>query len=382
MVDITAALWARVRRAQRYGTQLGVVLLQWLRSMCITGGRSFFHLGVLLLIVLSVSLSEFEPLQWTLSVNVNPPTTVPTASPRIAASSPLTSRGAERQPPDLPDPPAVPAAATLVQNLVRAPVPHTIIPERPRKNVITYTVQSGDNVFGIAQRFALQHETIAWSDPELETDPDMLYIGQVLNILPVDGVYHTVGEGETLEEIAKQYSVSVEAITQCEYNGFSLDDYGIQPGQKLIVPGGVKPFKPRTIHFDPVQIPDDALRGSGSFVWPVGGYVSQGYWNLHRAIDIAGPHGDVVVAADAGVVVYASWHGAGYGNLVIIDHGNGLATYYAHLYGFYVDTGQSVEHGQPIGARGSTGRSTGAHLHFEIRENDVHRSPMDLLPRQ
>jgi murein DD-endopeptidase MepM/ murein hydrolase activator NlpD len=270
----------------------------------------------------------------------------------------------------------------LVQNLIQAPIPRTIIPERSRKTIITYTAQPEDNVFGIAERFGLEHETIVWANEELETDPDMLYIGQVLNILPVDGVYHTVKGGETLQEIAKEYKVSVDVITGCEFNGFSFDDESVEPGQKLIVPGGSKPFTPRFIRLAPVQIPQGAPRGGGSFVWPVGGYVSQGYWNLHRAVDIGGPQEDVVVAADAGVVVYAAWERTGYGNLVVIDHGNGFVSYYAHLYGFYVDAGHIVDQGQPIGVRGTTGRSTGAHVHFEIRQDDVHRNPLELLPKE
>jgi murein DD-endopeptidase MepM/ murein hydrolase activator NlpD len=120
---------------------------------------------------------------------------------------------------------------------------------------------------------------------------------------------------------------------------------------------------------------------TGHWVWPVGGYISQGYWTLHRAIDIAGAHGSTVLAADGGTVAYASWHVAGYGNLVVVDHGNGFVTYYAHLYGFYVDVGDQVEQGQPLGALGNTGQSTGPHLHFEIREGGELRNPIDLLPR-
>ncbi len=269
-----------------------------------------------------------------------------------------------------------------LQGLFWSPVPHTIIPERPRRSVITYTVQPGDNVFIIADRFGLKNETIIWANEELETDPDMLYVGQVLNILPIDGIYYTVREGDTLDKIAKRYKVSAEAILNCEYNGLEPGASEIKPGQKLIVPGGVKPFKPRYIRYYTGPYPKDAPRGSGNFVWPVGGHISQGYWKLHRAIDIAGRHGDIVVAADDGVVVYAAWERSGYGNLVIIDHGNGFATYYAHLYGFYVDVGQAVRRGQPIGARGNTGRSTGPHLHFEIRYNGVQRNPLGFLPRE
>jgi hypothetical protein len=122
------------------------------------------------------------------------------------------------------------------------------------------------------------------------------------------------------------------------------------------------------------------LRGEGILIWPVRGTISQAYSESHKAIDIMEPDTDVVVASDAGTVVYASWNSVGYGYLVIIDHGNGQVTYYAHLFGFYVDVGESVKRGQPIGVLGSTGRSTGPHLHFEVRDKGVLVDPLPLLP--
>jgi len=122
------------------------------------------------------------------------------------------------------------------------------------------------------------------------------------------------------------------------------------------------------------------LHGEGIWIWPVQGTISQGYSDSHKAIDIMEPDSDVVVASDAGMVVYASWNTVGYGYLVIVNHGNGLVTYYAHLFGFYVDVGESVKRGQPLGALGSTGRSTGPHLHFEVRNQGVLVDPLSLLP--
>lgn len=116
------------------------------------------------------------------------------------------------------------------------------------------------------------------------------------------------------------------------------------------------------------------------WVWPVRGELSQGYSNGHRAIDISTEQGAVVVAADAGTVVYARWESSGFGYLVIIDHHNGFVSYYAHLYGFYIDVGYEVARGEQIGELGTTGRSTGPHLHFEIRQDGVQRDPLDLLP--
>jgi hypothetical protein len=116
------------------------------------------------------------------------------------------------------------------------------------------------------------------------------------------------------------------------------------------------------------------------WVWPVRGEVSQYYSGAHKAIDISADQGALVVAADAGRVVYAKWQSTGYGYLVIVDHGDGFLTYYAHLYGFYVDVGKRVERGEPLGELGNTGRSTGPHLHFEIRNQGVQQDPWQLLP--
>jgi murein DD-endopeptidase MepM/ murein hydrolase activator NlpD len=241
-------------------------------------------------------------------------------------------------------------------------------------------VQAGDDLVGIAARFGLRRETLIWANKSLEADPGTLYVGQELYILPIDGVYYTIKQGDTLLAIAERFQVSVEAILNGEYYAGSLLGGQLEAGHKLVIPGGVKPFKPLEVRLPPQPTVSATPHGTGNWVWPVGGYISQGYWELHRAIDIATRHGDLVMAADAGTVVYAEWGWAGYGNLVVVDHGNGFRSYYGHLYGFYVDVGEQVERGQPLGALGNTGLSTGPHLHFEIREDGVLRDPLDFLP--
>ena len=264
--------------------------------------------------------------------------------------------------------------------LSRRVEPHTTIPDRPRLEVITYTVQLGDTVQAIAERFGLEPTTILWANPAVEDAPDLLRIGQEIVILPIDGVYHTVQEGDTLESIAEKYKVDVEAITSCPYNDLEPPDFAIEPGMKLIVPGGEKPYVPRVVTSYTGPIPEGA-RGSGLFQWPVLGYnITQGYWYGHRAIDIGIPEGTAVRAADAGFVSFAGWTDVGYGYLVVIDHANGFATYYAHLSNIYVTAGQAVERGQVIAASGNTGWSTGPHLHFEIRYNGVQQNPLAYLP--
>jgi murein DD-endopeptidase MepM/ murein hydrolase activator NlpD len=119
--------------------------------------------------------------------------------------------------------------------------------------------------------------------------------------------------------------------------------------------------------------------GSGTFAWPLSGLLSQGYWWGHQALDIAAPHGSAVLAADQGQVHFAGWTNTGYGYLIILDHGWGYTTHYAHLSRIYVSVGQTVSRGQRIGAVGSTGNSTGPHLHLEIRYNEVKHDPLAYL---
>jgi len=245
--------------------------------------------------------------------------------------------------------------------------------------VITYTVQSGDTLLAIAERFGLKADTIMWASGRLEDHPDLLQIGQVLTLLPVDGVYHTVQKGETLAGIAKKYKVDVDAIIQCEYNELE-EPYQLLPGQKLIVPGGKKPYTPRVVHAYSGGVPVSASQGTGLFAWPTSGQITQGYWARHKAIDIGAPNGRAVLASDAGYVAEVGWSKYGYGNYIVIDHGNGFQTLYAHLSAVLVRGGQSVGKGARIGSVGSTGRSTGSHLHFEIRYKGGQRNPFGYLP--
>jgi murein DD-endopeptidase MepM/ murein hydrolase activator NlpD len=198
-------------------------------------------------------------------------------------------------------------------------------------------------------------------------------------ILPVDGVYHAVVNDDTLESIAEKYKVEVESITGLSYNDLRPPLFRIQEGMKLIVPGGTKPYVPRRVTSYMGPIPSNA-RGTGAFVWPVSGKLTQLYWWGHRAVDIGAPTGSAVVATDGGYVSFVGWTDIGYGYLIIVDHANGYSSYYAHLSLMYVMLGQQVERGQVIGAVGSTGNSTGPHLHLEIRYNGVEQNPLVYLP--
>jgi LysM repeat protein len=262
--------------------------------------------------------------------------------------------------------------------LTSGTAPITIIPERGRQGVMVYIVQAGDNVSKIAASFGLRPETVLWSNPELETWPDYIVVGQELFILPLDGAYHEVKAGDTLESIAKRYSVDPSVIVECELNDLT-EPYQLQPGQRLVIPGGTRPIVPRYVSAT-APPPANAPQATGNFMWPTSGYVTQGYWSGHQAIDIGAPTGTPIYAADAGYVAATGWM-EGYGNHIVINHGNGFETLYAHLSEIRVIPGQGVQRGQLIGLVGSTGRSTGPHLHFEIRQGGVKRNPFGFLPR-
>jgi murein DD-endopeptidase MepM/ murein hydrolase activator NlpD len=275
--------------------------------------------------------------------------------------------------------------------IVRNVVLDTQKPVTVRTGIITYTVQAGDNVETIAQRFGLLPTTIVWSNREVEDNPDILRVGQQLNILPVDGIWYTVQADETLSGIAGKFKAEVDNIVASPLNNLQ-PGANLIAGQQIVVPGGVKPFvakqvdaprqsgraapRPGTTYSGPAP----NFAAGGNFGWPTRGYISQGFWYGHRGIDIANAVGIPIAAADGGYVTYAGWSPVGYGYMVQIDHGNGFSTLYAHLSQWYVDPGQAVARGQVIGAMGSTGNSTGPHLHFEIRYGGAPQNPLVYLP--
>jgi murein DD-endopeptidase MepM/ murein hydrolase activator NlpD len=327
-----------------------------------------------------------------------PQRATPTASPPLGfrvGQEPFSGRGGFRDPNiEIPVPrarelaprPAASFRPLMNSDLLQFPVAHTTIPERLRREVITYVVERGDTVLGIASKFGLSPETVMWANGDLERNPDLLRPGQELIILPIDGVYHTVIKGDTLLKIAKKYQAEVDEIVHCVYNELDLEDAQIAPGQKLVVPGGIKPYIPRQVTAYKGPIPTDAKQGTGLFKWPTSGRITDrfgfrtyaGRW--HTGLDISGYTGAPIYASDSGFVTFAGWTDQGYGKLVIIDHGNGFVTYYGHLSVCYVSAGQSVGQGTLIAAMGSTGKSTGPHLHFEIRNKGVQKNPELYLP--
>jgi len=248
-----------------------------------------------------------------------------------------------------------------------------------RTDAFTYQVVKGDTLLDIAIRYDLDTDTLIWANDALLRNPDLLSIGQELVILPTDGIYCIVVQGDTVGEIAERYGVEAEDITA--YPGNALEaPYIIYPNDKLIVPGGKQENPPVRVVAYAGPIPTDAKKGTGSLAWPMSGQISQRYWVGHKAIDISGPKGTPIVAADSGFVIHAGWTEVGYGRMVEIDHGNGTRTLYAHLSAIGVAKGQSVAKGATIGRCGASGNATGYHLHFELIDDGVRRNPLGFLP--
>ncbi len=331
--------------------------------------RGSIHIIVMLVAVLAIVLSKM-PLSWDVVGAIQPLKPAPAES---IVPTDITETGTP-----LTLPGQLSGAAGDV--LVRAAVPHTIIPERAQEKISIYAVQNGDTILAIAAKFGLTPETIMWSNENLEDNPDLLQVGQELIILPVNGVYHQVGGGDTIVGIAATYKTEAAAIINHPLNELDPDEAIIEAGQWLVVPGGTKPFVPRTVTAYSGPTPENATIGSGIFAWPTSGTIFQDYWSGHPGIDIAAWPGAPIAAADSGYVVAAGWDNTGYGYTVAIDHGNGFQTMYAHLQAYYVDMGDNVAKGQQIAEMGSTGNSTGPHLHFEIRQGTVQRNPIGFLP--
>jgi len=248
----------------------------------------------------------------------------------------------------------------------------------------THIVQEGETIESIATRYGLELTTVLWENNLSLTSK--IKPGQELIILPVDGVRHKVKRGETIYSIGKKYGLvesQVQVIVDYPFNEFLNDEtFTLATGQYLVVPGGVKPDAPAPKRPAYVAYTPDAgvVSGTGNFVWPASGRITQGYSFYHKAFDIANKSGGPILAADSGTVKIAGWvDNSGYGNRVIVDHGNGYVTLYAHMSVVQVRPGQRVNRGDVMGQMGSTGRSTGTHLHFEIRTGSGLLNPGNFL---
>lgn len=281
---------------------------------------------------------------------------------------------------------------------------------------LTYTVQPGDTLFSVALEMGIDLEDAPCAVTPTFTVTQPLVIGDVLTAPPANMLCHAVQPGETLTGIAARYRQQAAQIRAVPWNLLpDSDDAPLPQGTHvrvpLLLPAGdavtgageladidflaimldspvdTSPFvvfAQRSASRKSVQsvagpLPADWPYGSGNFVWPVYGWLSQSYRYDHRAIDIAAPQGTPVTAADRGVVLRAGWNNQGYGQFVIIDHQIDYVTLYAHLDRVLVKEGEVVGQGQVIGTVGSTGNSTGPHLHFEIRDFGRLTNPLEML---
>lgn len=257
----------------------------------------------------------------------------------------------------------------------------TSISEKPRSEIIEYKVESGDTLSSIAQKFGISTDTIKWAN---DLTSDSIKPGQTLKILPVTGIAYTVKSGDTIESVAKKFSAEQQPILDFPFNDIP-DDLSLKVGQLLIVPDGTPPQapapKPRPQYT--AQGPSSqaySAPGGAQFIWPTTGILTQYFSWYHPGIDVADRSAPGIAALDGGTVIVAGWvDNTGYGNRVVIDHGNGYTSLYAHMSNIYVSVGQVVSRGQLIGQMGSTGRSTGTHLHLEIRYKGVALNPLGIL---
>lgn len=297
-------------------------------------------------------------------------------SPVLASTYPVFSPSSGESP----NVDASPEAQSIV---VGENVFGTQVSQKPRDKIIDYRVQRGDTISTIAQKFGISGDTIKW---ENNLTSDSLTVGDDLRILPVTGVNVKVQPGDTVYTIAKRYNTNPQQIVDWTFNDFANPEtFSLVTGQNLIVPDGVPPAKAPT---SPIVRPrvyiaqNPTAVSSGGFSWPMRGGISQYYSWYHPGIDITDPVGTPIQAAGSGVVqsVSVGSYDGGYGTNVYLAQDNGYTTHYAHMSGVNVSTGQRVAAGAVIGWVGLTGRTTGAHLHFEVYQGGATLNPLGFLP--
>lgn len=249
-----------------------------------------------------------------------------------------------------------------------------------RSHEQAYTVQEGDTISSIAAKFGVSIYTILWENNL--TERSYIRPGDSLVILPTTGVTHKVARGENLDTIAKKYGVDKDRVV--EYNEL-IDEDAIRIGDEIFIPGGSKlpsyvpPAVAKTIRSYVGAPPASAAPSGTRLQWPTTTTKITQYFSWrHTGVDIASRQSPPIFAAEGGTVVRAQtsgWNG-GYGHNIIIDHGNGLQTLYGHMATLFVTVGDTVTRGQTIGIMGNTGRSTGPHVHFEVRINGVRVNPL------
>jgi murein DD-endopeptidase MepM/ murein hydrolase activator NlpD len=255
-----------------------------------------------------------------------------------------------------------------------------------RTSVATYTVKAGDTLASVAKQFGISTNTIIWANNL--SSAGIIHEGDKLAILPTTGTLHTVKSGENLNAIADEYGVAASQIIS--YNNLN-SSATLQIGQQLIIPGGRQLATPqRAVAYTPksnanvISVIKDiltpAVESGTKLLWPtVGHRITQYYSWRHTGVDIANKLGTPVYAAEDGVVKTAGWNSGGYGNMILINHPNGMTTRYGHASKILVSAGEEVKRGQVIMLMGSTGHSTGPHLHFEVYVGSTRVNPLNYI---
>lgn len=336
-----------------------------------------------------------------------PPTLTATSAPRATpaaqvtavAAIPTTSGLATAAADVIAEALLTPAPGEPVNGIIpRDSEPFTIRPITSRSSIVQYTVQQGDTLESIASRFGLvDYYTIIWSNSRNRYNP--LRAGAQLNILPEDGVYYEVTDSLSIAELADQYKVDPYTIIDSEYNNLfgSSPDTLLVKGMWVVVPGG----QGERVNLLPPNLNSNTVDASGSIsgsysLWgcnatirggsppytrPLDNYTFMQRFSPsgHQGVDLAANTGTPVHAAGGGTVVYAGWNDTGYGRLIVIAHGTAF-TFYGHLNSINVQCNQQVSAGETIGTVGSTGNSSGSHLHFEVHDANWNtRNPQDYI---
>lgn len=252
-----------------------------------------------------------------------------------------------------------------------------------RDGIATYTVEAGDTISSIAHKFSVSINTILWQNDLSAVST--IRPGQSISILPTTGVAHTIKSGETILAIAKKYQTDAESIIV----GNKLADAGdIRAGDMLIIPNGIKPTAvavrapaPRNLTetIKDIFIPPSAIDSGTRFLWPLASSrITQYFTYRHSGLDVGDKTGKPIYAAEAGKIERSGWN-RGYGYNIVINHGNGLKTLYGHASKLLANVGDTVSRGDTIALIGSTGRSTGPHLHFEVIVNGRKINPLNYL---
>jgi murein DD-endopeptidase MepM/ murein hydrolase activator NlpD len=287
-------------------------------------------------------------------------------------------------PPGYSDTLALQAAGAQADSTAATPEP-TLFANHP--------VAEGETLSGIAEQHGLSVDYLIWNNPEAASDPNLLLIGEELLIPASPGIVYDVRLGDTIYDIAARYSIDPNAVIEYAPNKLNTPDV-ILEGAVLLLPGAVPPAPVVTPEAAipeepaPAAAPAAVVRQpsavvSTGLIWPVAGTLWGGFgprWgSFHKGIDIGAPYGTAVTAAGGGQVVLAT-SGGGYGNYIVVRHGDGVETLYAHLSAIYVSLGQYVGQGEVIGAVGCTGWCTGNHLHFEVHVGGYPVNPLIYLP--